>query len=119
VEEISTIHVEPASAEFPVGTQEEVVPEEPVILFIQHTAADQAEVGHVFFLLTGINAPPPRAGAEFPGHGSEGRASFSAIPEPAQASSKNGPKNAVAGRLPDSVDKARPIAFTILTAFNR
>jgi hypothetical protein len=90
-----------------------------MIFFIQHTAAYEAEVSHVFFLFPGIDATPSRAGAEFPGHGSEGGSGVGAIAETAQTGSKNGPKDAVAGRFPDPVDNARPIAFAVLTSFNR
>ena len=81
MKEISAVHFELPGAEFPVGTQEEVVPEEPMIFVIEHAPAYQTEVGHVFFLLPGIHATPARAGAELPGNRSEGRPGGGAIPE--------------------------------------
>jgi hypothetical protein len=119
MKEIATIHLELPGAEFPVRAEEEVIPKEPMIFFIERTATYQAEVRHEFFLLPAIYAPPARAGTEFPGNGSESRARGGTIPEAVQAGPKNGPKNAVARRCFRLVDDARSVAFAVLASFSR
>jgi hypothetical protein len=119
MKEISAVHFELPGAELPVGTQEEVVPEKPMIFVIEHAPAYQAKVGHVFFLLPGIHASPARAGAELPGNCSEGRPGGGAVPETGEAGPKNSPKDAIAWRCLRLVDNARPVAFAILACFSR
>jgi hypothetical protein len=119
MKEVSAVHFELPGAELPIGTQEEVIPEEPMIFVIEHAPAYETEVGHVFFLLPGIDATPARAGAEFPGNRSEGRLCGGAVPETAEAGPKNGPKDAIAWRCLRLVDNARPVAFAILARFSR
>jgi hypothetical protein len=119
MKKVSTVHFQLPGAELPVGTQEEVVPEESMIFVIEHAPAYETEVGNVFFLLPGIDATPARAGAEFPGNRSEGRPGGGAVPETGEAGPKNGPKNAIAWRGLRLVDYARPVAFAILARFGR
>ena len=90
-----------------------------MIFVIEHAPAYETKVGHVFFLLPGIDATPAGAAAELPGNRSEGRASVGAVAETGEAGPKNGPKDAIAWRSFRLVDNARPVAFAIFARFSR
>jgi hypothetical protein len=119
MKEVSAVHLESPGAELPVCPQKEVKPEEPMIFVIEHAPAYQTEVGHVFFLLSGIDATPARAATELPGNRTEGRTVGDAIPEARQAGPKNGSEDTVAWRSFGFVDNTRPVAFAILAGFRR
>ena len=118
MKEVSTVHFELPGAELPVGAQEEVVAEESMICVIERSPAYRTEVGHVFFLFSGVDAPAARAGAEFPGNRTEGRPSGVAIPETGKTGPENGPKNAIAWRSSRSVNHPRSAALAILARFS-
>jgi hypothetical protein len=81
VEEVSAVDFELAGAELPVCAEQEIVAEQAMIFLIEHAPAYETEVGHEFFLLTGVDAAPARAGAELPGNGPEWRPVGGAIAE--------------------------------------
>jgi hypothetical protein len=74
-------------------------------------------VGHILFLLPGIDATPAGAGAKLPGNRSESRLAGGAIAETAQTGPEDGPKDAVAWRSFHFVDNARPVTFAVLARF--
>lgn len=57
VKEVAAVDVQFTAAEFPVRAEEKVIAEDAVLLLVQRAAADEAEVRHVFFRLSGVNAP--------------------------------------------------------------
>ena len=57
VKEIAAVHVQFAAAEFPVRAEQKVITENPVLLLVQGTAANEAKISHIFFRLPGVNAP--------------------------------------------------------------
>jgi hypothetical protein len=117
VKKVPTVHFELTGTELPVRPQQEVVAEQSMISFIEHTPAYQTEVGHIFFLFSGIDAPPSGAGAKLPGNRSECRPSRGAIPESGETGPEYGPKNAVAWRSFRFVHHPCPVALAILARF--
>src|SRR5450432_992156 len=88
-----------------------------MIFFIEHALTHQTEVGHVLFLLAGIDATPAGAAAELPGNRSEVRPGGGAVAEAAQAGPEDGAKDAIAWRGFGFVDNAGSVAFAVLARF--
>ena len=62
MKEVAPVKLEPAAAQLPVRTEEEVVIENTVFLRIEHAPGDKAEIGDVLFILAApaTGHVPPR-----------------------------------------------------------
>jgi hypothetical protein len=119
VEEVATVHIDPPGAELPVRPQQEIKTEEPMIVIIEDTATYQAKVGHVFFLLTGVDAAAAHSGAELPRYGPEGASILGAIAKTCEARPEDTPQNAIARRRFFLIDESRSVALAESARFSR
>jgi len=62
VEEVTAVHIEAATAQTPIGAQEEVKPENPEVFFVQIPLCQEVKIGHVFFVIAAPNTITLRAG---------------------------------------------------------
>jgi uncharacterized protein YfaA (DUF2138 family) len=68
-----------------------MVAENPVLLLVQHAAADEAKIRHILFRLPGIHAPAVAAAAKLQRHRAEVSSGFGAVPKARQTSPEDRP----------------------------
>jgi hypothetical protein len=68
VEESAAIHAQFAAAKLPIGSEQEVVRKNLVLMFVQRSFAHQAKVSHKLFILQTPNGSPLSAGIGFEGN---------------------------------------------------
>src|SRR5262249_50817428 len=61
MEEGSTVHPDPAPAQPPIRTQQEMVTEDAMFCIVQDPAADETKIGHEFLAFTRECRPPFRS----------------------------------------------------------
>jgi len=79
----------------------------------QNTAADQAEIRHEFFALSGVGAASVLATAKLPGDGSGEPFGGSALAEAIQADAKNRSEDATARHGMILIHQAEPDTFAV------
>jgi hypothetical protein len=113
MKEVTAIHLELAATEFPVRPQEKVKSEKPVFIIVQHSTADEAKVGNVFFPLARIGPPAIAAAAELQGNRA-GVIRFSGeLPKTVETGPKYRAKYTIARRFPSVMDKAHTEALAV------
>ena len=93
-------------------SQQEMIPEDPILSVIENAPADQAEVGDEILALPGIDPPALLAAAEFQRNTANVRSVFHAIPETSETCTKNSPEHALARYLFALMDKTQAVTVT-------
>lgn len=96
VEKRAAVEIQFSAAQFPIGAEQEMILEQPVLLLIEDAPAHQTEVGNKFLILQ-----PPNGFSLSPGIGLERHSADvfllgSTLPKPHIASAENGPKYTIA-----------------------
>src|SRR5579871_4687928 len=94
VEEIAFFDLQHAAAQLPVGAQEIVNPEQPMILLLQRTAAYAAEIRQVFFDFAAIITLADGSAGPFQAHGAHMFFHARALAEAGVTGLEDGPENA-------------------------
>src|SRR5947207_1169922 len=81
--------------------------------FIQQPPTDEAKIGGVLFVFTGVGAVASVAAAELPGNRTGVRPGGDALPESAYTSPKNRAKYAIARGFIFSINHAHPVAMAM------
>jgi hypothetical protein len=113
MKEGAAIHLQLAATQFPVRPQDEVKSEKPVFIIVQHSTADEAKVGNVFFTLARIGPPAIAAAAELQGNRTGVIRLSGKLPKTVETRAKNRPKYAIAWRFPSVMDKAHTEALAM------
>jgi hypothetical protein len=86
---------------------------ESVIVIVQHTPADQAKIGKVFFTLARKSSPAIAAAAELQGNRAGVRSFGDELPETVETGAKNRAEYAIAWRFPSIMDQAHTEALAV------
>jgi len=99
----------------PIGAQQKVIAEDPILGILESPPADQTEISHEFFPFSGIRPIPGGASAAFPSYRIGVRSKGHALPKAAITGAKNGPKDATTRRFRSPENRAHTIAVTEIT----
>jgi hypothetical protein len=113
MKEVPAVHLQLAAAEPPVRPQQEMKSENSMVVIVQHSIADQAKVGKVFFPLARIGPPAVAAPAGFQGNRASVRPFSDELPKTVETGPKNRPKYAIARRFLSVMDKAHAEALAV------
>ena len=95
--EVTAVDAEAAAAEAPIATEEEIEAEDVVLKRSEIAAADEAEIGHVFFFFTAPHVTAAAIAAALEGGGGDVDGFFGAILEAGEADAEDVAEDAFAG----------------------
>ena len=113
VEKFAAIYLHLPAAEPPVGSEEEMESENPVLVIVQKPLADQAKVRHVLFSFSRIDPATVAALTKFQCHRADLRPFGDAFAETVVTSPEDCAEDAITGYFLVTADKSNAVTRTV------
>jgi len=113
VEKLAAIHLHLTAAELPVGSEEEMKTENPVLVIVQKPLTDQAKVRHVLFSFSRIDPATVAPLTEFQCHRADLRPFGDAFAETVVAGPEYCAEDAITGHFLVTADKSNAVTRAV------